>query len=192
MLRKIVFTPRAWELLAIFTISAAGPWIAAADTSQAWRAEMAEMQKRFDREIDVLQHGTPAAQGVEFYIATTSTLEVESATKAGNLDALINAGRMGLPAGYGPLIALEISLLKDGEVRISATSSNFKGRMGSREVLAYLTFPEVVAGSEMRGFVASPGTYTASSSAISISSLPSPAPSLTQSSNAKKVETEIP
>ncbi|PUU77250.1 hypothetical protein B9Z19DRAFT_1194160 [Tuber borchii] len=62
MLYKIVFTPRARELLAIFTICAAGPWIAAADTRQAWRAEMAEMQKYFDREMDVLQHGTPTGK----------------------------------------------------------------------------------------------------------------------------------
>ena len=84
------------------------------------------------------------APGVEFYIAAASTLEEEAATKAGDWDALINAGAKALPAGCGPCIGLGTGLLKDGEVGISATNRNFKGRMGSKEALAYLASPEVV------------------------------------------------
>ncbi|PUU77247.1 Aconitase/3-isopropylmalate dehydratase [Tuber borchii] len=106
--------------------------------------------------------------GVEFYIAVASTLEEEAATKAGNLDAPTNAGGKGLPAGCGPIIALGISPPNDGEVGIPATNRSFKG-MESREALAYLASPEVVAASEMNGFIAGSGNYNGSSSAASIS-----------------------
>lgn len=38
-------------------------------------------------------------------------------------------------------IGLGTGLLKDGEVGISATNRNFKGRMGSLSSLAYLASP---------------------------------------------------
>lgn len=131
------------------------------------------------------------ASGVEFYIAAASTLEQEAATKAGDWDALINAGAKALPAGCGPCIGLGTGLLRDGEVGISATNRNFKGRMGSREALAYLASPEVVAASAMKGFIAGPGNYAGSSSTVAISCPPSPTPSSTQSSSAQEAETEI-
>lgn len=113
------------------------------------------------------QPNAKIASGVEFYIAAASTLEQEVATKAGDWDALINAGAKPLPAGCGPCIGLGTGLLKDGEVGISATNRNFKGRMGSREALAYLASPEVVAASAMKGFIAGPGHYGGSAGTVS-------------------------
>ena len=91
---------------------------------------------------------------VEFYIAAASTLEEEAATKAGYWDALVKAGAKGLPLGCGPCIGFRTSLLKDGEVGISATNWNFKGRMGSADALGYLASPEVIVASAMKGLIA--------------------------------------
>ncbi|KAA8892827.1 hypothetical protein FN846DRAFT_1008984 [Sphaerosporella brunnea] len=106
------------------------------------------------------------ADGVEFYIAAASTLEQAAAEKAGDWQILVNAGAKPLPAGCGPCIGLGTGLLQDGEVGISATNRNFKGRMGSREALAYLASPEVVAASALKGSIAGPGTYQAATQAV--------------------------
>lgn len=134
------------------------------------------------------------ASGVEFYIAAASTLEQELATKAGDWDALINAGAKPLPAGCGPCIGLGTGLLKAGEVGISATNRNFKGRMGSRDALAYLASPEVVAASAMKGFIAGPGYYGGSAGAVSRSKGSAPVAAAGTSAAAEtetETETEI-
>src|SRR5258705_11325061 len=61
-----------------------------------------------------------------------------------------------LPAGCGPCIGLGVGLLEKGEVGISATNRNFKGRMGSRDARCYLASPEVVAASALAGYIRAP------------------------------------
>ncbi|KAF8426029.1 hypothetical protein EV426DRAFT_594791 [Tirmania nivea] len=100
------------------------------------------------------------AEGVEFYIAPASTLEQAIAEKRGDWQTLLRAGAKPLPAGCGPCIGLGTGLLEDGEVGISATNRNFKGRMGSRDAFAYLASPEVVAASAISGIISGPGKYT--------------------------------
>ncbi|MGD8307776.1 MAG: aconitase family protein, partial [Ignavibacteria bacterium] len=71
--------------------------------------------------------------------------------KEGYWQSLIDAGARPLPPGCGPCIGLGIGLLEDGEVGISATNRNFKGRMGSPSAQAYLASPAVVAASAVSG-----------------------------------------
>ena len=60
------------------------------------------------------------------------------------------------PRGLRPCIGLGTGLLEPGEVGISATNRNFKGRMGSRDAKAYLASPEVVAASAVAGYITGP------------------------------------
>jgi homoaconitate hydratase len=52
-----------------------------------------------------------------------------------------------------------MGLLEPGEVGISASNRNFKGRMGSTEAKAYLASPEVVAASALAGHISGSGWY---------------------------------
>jgi homoaconitate hydratase len=107
------------------------------------------------------QKGRPAkiADGVNFYIAAASIPEQETAEEKGDWQVLLDAGAQALPAGCGPCIGLGTGLLEPGEVGISASNRNFKGRMGSTEAKAYLASPEVVAASALNGKISGPGWY---------------------------------
>ncbi|KAK5229504.1 mitochondrial Homoaconitase [Exophiala xenobiotica] len=99
------------------------------------------------------------ADGVNFYIAAASIPEQQIAEDAGDWQTLVDAGAITLPAGCGPCIGLGTGLLEPGEVGISATNRNFKGRMGSTDAKAYLASPEVVAASALSGKLSGPGWY---------------------------------
>ncbi len=100
--------------------------------------------------------GHKVAPGVEFYVAAASSFIQKDAEASGAWKTLLDAGAIPLPAGCGPCIGLGAGLLKPGEVGISATNRNFKGRMGSRDALAYLASPAVVAASAVLGKIGSP------------------------------------
>ncbi|CAO3652715.1 unnamed protein product [Cunninghamella echinulata] len=104
--------------------------------------------------------GNKVKEGVEFYVAAASSEVQKEAQEAGDWDILINAGAKVLPAGCGPCVGLGTGLLKDGEVGISATNRNFKGRMGSPSALAYLASPAVVAASAVAGKITSPSSIS--------------------------------
>ncbi|KAK5133379.1 mitochondrial Homoaconitase [Meristemomyces frigidus] len=99
------------------------------------------------------------APGVEFYIAAASLPEQRAAEEQGDWQTLLDAGAVALPSGCGPCIGLGTGLLEPGEVGISASNRNFKGRMGSTQAKAYLGSPEVVAASALKGKLAGPGWY---------------------------------
>ncbi|KAF2754037.1 homoaconitase mitochondrial precursor [Pseudovirgaria hyperparasitica] len=97
---------------------------------------------------------------VNFYIAAASLPEQKAAEEQGDWQVLIEAGAQPLPAGCGPCIGLGTGLLQPGEVGVSASNRNFKGRMGSTDAKAYLASPEVVAASALKGVITGPGVYT--------------------------------
>lgn len=98
---------------------------------------------------------------VNFYIAAASIPEQRAAEEQGDWQTLLEAGAQPLPSGCGPCIGLGTGLLEAGEVGISASNRNFKGRMGSPDAKAYLASPEVVAASALSGKIAGPGWYEA-------------------------------
>jgi homoaconitate hydratase len=104
--------------------------------------------------------GGSVADGVELYVAAASREVMEDAEASGDWQALIDAGARPLPPGGGPCIGLGAGLLEPGEVGISATNRNFKGRMGSREARCYLASPAVVAASAAAGYICGPEPST--------------------------------
>ena len=102
--------------------------------------------------------GRKVAEGVEFYVAAASREVQEEAERRGLWQTLVDAGARPLPPGCGPCIGLGTGTLEPGEVGISATNRNFKGRMGSREARCYLGSPAVVAASAAAGYILAPET----------------------------------
>lgn len=100
--------------------------------------------------------GKKIAEGVSFYVAAASSEVQNQSEEKGYWKALTDAGAITLPPGCGPCIGLGTGLLEDGEVGISATNRNFKGRMGSKNAEAYLASPYVVAASALAGFITHP------------------------------------
>jgi homoaconitate hydratase len=103
--------------------------------------------------------GRKVASSVQFYLSAASKWVQEEAEKRGIWKTLMDAGAHPLPAGCGPCIGLGIGLLEKGEVGISATNRNFKGRMGSRDAQCYLASPEVVAASAVAGYIRGPRAF---------------------------------
>ena len=105
------------------------------------------------KEAAEIVKGKKIAEGVEFYIAAASSEVQKESEIASYWQTLIDSGAKTLPPGCGPCIGLGTGLLEDGEVGISATNRNFKGRMGSPNAFAYLASPAVVAASAIAGHV---------------------------------------
>ncbi len=106
----------------------------------------------------VLQ-GKKVAPGVKFYLAAASAWVQQEVERRGIWQTLLDAGALPLPPGCGPCIGLGVGLLEKGEVGISATNRNFKGRMGSRDAQCYLASPEVVAASAAAGYIVGPYSF---------------------------------
>ncbi len=119
--------------------------------------------------------GKKIADGVELYVAAASSEVQAESEKRGDWQALVDAGAIALPPGCGPCIGLGRGLLEDGEVGISATNRNFKGRMGSREAQAYLASPAVVAASTIAGIIDYPDAKKAGAIKASIKTNEKPA-----------------
>jgi homoaconitate hydratase len=96
------------------------------------------------------------APGVKFYVAAASSEVQAESEQRGDWQVLMNAGAIALPPGCGACIGLGQGTLEDGEVGISSTNRNFKGRMGSRNAEAYLASPAVVAASAAAGYISLP------------------------------------
>lgn len=97
--------------------------------------------------------GNKIAPGVKFYVGAASAWVQKEAERRGVWQALVDAGAIMIPPSCGPCIGLGTGLLEKGEIGISATNRNFKGRMGSRDAQCFLASPEVVAASALAGYI---------------------------------------
>jgi 3-isopropylmalate/(R)-2-methylmalate dehydratase large subunit len=69
------------------------------------------------------------------------------------------AGATLMPSGCGACAGMGAGLLADGEVCISTTNRNFKGRMGHAGANVYLGSPYSVAAAAIAGRIVDPRDY---------------------------------
>jgi 3-isopropylmalate/(R)-2-methylmalate dehydratase large subunit len=96
------------------------------------------------------------ADGVRFLIAPASNKVFMDSLADGTAQTLMNAGAKFITSGCGPCVGSHLGVPGDGEVVISSTNRNFKGRMGNPNAEVYLSSPAVVAASALKGEIAMP------------------------------------
>ena len=104
---------------------------------------------------EVLQ-GRKVAPGVRLLVAPASSATTEQAAREGILTTLLEAGAILLPSGCGACAGMGAGLLAAGEVCISSTNRNFRGRMGHKDAQVYLGSPYSVAAAAVAGRIVDP------------------------------------
>jgi 3-isopropylmalate/(R)-2-methylmalate dehydratase large subunit len=100
--------------------------------------------------------GRKVARGVRMLVFPASARIYREAMAAGYLKTLMEAGAVVANSGCGPCLGVHQGALADGEVALSTTNRNFKGRMGNPNAEVYLCSPAVAARSAVAGVISDP------------------------------------
>ena len=100
--------------------------------------------------------GRKVAKDTRLLVAPASAKITAQAAAEGTLAAIAQAGGIILGSGCGACAGLGAGLLADGEICISTTNRNFRGRMGSPAAEVFLASPYTVAASAVEGRIADP------------------------------------
>ncbi len=100
--------------------------------------------------------GNKVAMGTRMLIFPASWNIYKDAMKKGYLETFANAGAVIMNPGCGCCLGVHQGALGDGEVALSTTNRNFKGRMGNPKGEVYLCSPAVAAASAVTGEITEP------------------------------------
>ena len=99
--------------------------------------------------------GRKVARGMRFIISPASQQVYLKCLKAGLIETLVEAGAQVVTPGCG-VCQPKVGFLSDGEVCITSTTRNFKGRKGSMNADIYLAGPLTVAAAALAGEIVNP------------------------------------
>ena len=100
--------------------------------------------------------GKKIAKGVRMLVFPASWRIYREALKKGYIETLVNSGAIIMNSGCGCCLGIHEGALGDGEVALSTTNRNFKGRMGNPNAGVYLCSPAVAAASAITGLITDP------------------------------------
>ena len=100
--------------------------------------------------------GQKVAQGTRMLIFPASAKIYRQALGKGYVGVFMQAGAVVMNSGCGPCLGIHEGALGDGEVALSTTNRNFKGRMGNPNSEVYLCSPAVAAASAITGVITNP------------------------------------
>lgn len=100
--------------------------------------------------------GRRVANNVRLLVFPASWRIYREAMRRGYLGDLVDAGAVVMNPGCGCCLGVHQGALGDGEVALSTTNRNFKGRMGNPRADVYLCSPAVAAASALTGVITDP------------------------------------
>jgi 3-isopropylmalate/(R)-2-methylmalate dehydratase large subunit len=103
-----------------------------------------------------LLKGKKIARGTRMLVFPASFRIYQQALQLGYLADLVKAGAVVMNPGCGCCLGVHEGALGDGEVALSTTNRNFKGRMGNPKAEVYLCSPAVAAASALTGYITDP------------------------------------
>jgi 3-isopropylmalate/(R)-2-methylmalate dehydratase large subunit len=103
--------------------------------------------------------GRSVHPGTRLLVTPASRQVLLDATRAGYVETLLEAGAHLTTPGCGACPGGHAGLLAGGEVCLSSTNRNFRGRMGSAEAEVYLGSPASVAAAAVAGRIVDPREF---------------------------------
>ena len=105
--------------------------------------------------------GKRVAPGVRLMVCPASNLILKQAAALGYLDTFIDAGATIITPGCSLCVGTLGGVPADGEIVLSTTNRNFRGRMGNNKANIYLASPATAAVSALAGVITDPREVTA-------------------------------
>ncbi|MGE5147225.1 MAG: 3-isopropylmalate dehydratase large subunit [Candidatus Eiseniibacteriota bacterium] len=102
--------------------------------------------------------GRQVAPGVRLLVTPGSQKTAAAAARAGYLQILLDAGAVVTPATCGACYGGHMGVVGPGETCITASTRNFRGRIGHESARIYMASPATVAASAVRGHIAEAGS----------------------------------
>jgi 3-isopropylmalate dehydratase large subunit len=103
--------------------------------------------------------GRTVHAGTRLIVTPASHAVHLEATRAGYTETLLEAGAHITASGCGACPGGHTGVIGPGEVCVSSTNRNFRGRMGSAEAEVYLASPATVAASAVAGRIVDPRQF---------------------------------
>ena len=100
--------------------------------------------------------GKQVAAGTRFIVTPGTQTILKDAIRMGYVETLMDAGAVVTSSTCGACFGGHMGLLGDGETCITASTRNFKGRMGSPEAQVFMGSPATVAASAITGVITDP------------------------------------
>lgn len=100
--------------------------------------------------------GRRVAPGVRLIVTPASQRVYLEAVRRGYVATLVEAGAVVTNSTCGACFGYHMGVLAPGEVCVTSSTRNFRGRMGSTEAEVYMASPATVAASAVAGRITSP------------------------------------
>lgn len=106
-----------------------------------------------------IMRGRRVKRGVRFIVTPASQRVYLEAVRLGYVEALLESGAVVTNSTCGACYGGHMGVLAPGDVCITSSTRNFKGRMGSPDARIYMGSSATVAASAVEGYIVDPVPY---------------------------------